>query len=138
MIAMSKEYSGLFPGTSGGKTSTINIDRVGPSGETDSQIKHDANMVIPSLPKNPSTLLKNGWTETTPTKMKQNSDSQTFHDPKTGFDIRFDKGTPGANGFKGKDHYHIENPNSTGKGDKYLDKDGNPCAKGSKASHIIP
>ena len=70
--------------------------------------------------------------------MKQNTDSQTFHDTKMGFNIRFDKETTGANGFKGKDHYHIENPNAIEKGDKYLDKNGNPCAKGSKASHIIP
>lgn len=82
--------------------------------------------------------MKNGRTETTPTKMKQNTDSQTFHDTKMGFNIRFDKETTGANGFKGKDHYHIENPNAIEKGDKYLDKNGNPCAKGSKASHIIP
>lgn len=82
--------------------------------------------------------MKNGWTETTPTKMKQNKDSQTFHDTKTGFNIRFDKETTGANGFKGKDHYHIENPNAIGKSDKYLYKNGNPCAKVQKASHIIP
>lgn len=135
---MSKEVSGLFKGTSGEKNNAIKIDSVGKSGKTDSQIKNEANLIISSLPKNPSTLLKIGWTETTPTKMKQNTDSQTFHDTKTGFNIRFDKGATGANGFKGKDHYHIENPNAIGKGDKYLDKNGNPCAKGSKASHIIP
>ncbi len=133
---MSKESSGLFSGTSGSRS--VNNNRVGISGKTDNQIKQEANIIIPSLPKNPNTLLKNGWKETTPSKMKQKSNSQTFHDPKTGFDIRFDKGTPGANGFKGKDHYHVENPNSTGKMDRYLDKDGNPCAKGSRASHIIP
>lgn len=135
---MSKEISGLFHGTSGNKSHVIKIDSVGKSGKTDNQVKNEANLIISSLPKNPSTLLQNGWTETTPTKMKQNTDSQTFHDTKTGFNIRFDKGTAGANGFKGKDHYHIENPNATGKSDKYLDKNGNPCAKGSKASHIIP
>ena len=37
-----------------------------------------------------------------------------------------------------KDHYHIENPNAIGKSDKYLYKNGNPCAKVQKASHIIP
>ena len=94
MSAMSKGISGLFSGTSGSKKPVANIDRVGKSGKTDNQIKHEVNMVIPSLPKNPTTLLKNGWTETTPVKMKQHSNSQTFHDPKTGFDIRFDKGTP--------------------------------------------
>ena len=33
---------------------------------------------------------------------------------------------------------HILNPNSTGKHDYYLDKYGNPVAKNSKASHILP
>lgn len=45
---------------------------------------------------------------------------------------------PGSPGFEGKDHYHQRNPNSTGKGDYYLDIDGNPVPKGSKRSHILP
>lgn len=134
---MSKESSGLFSGTIGSRSSSNN-KRVGNSGKTQSQIKQAVRMVIPSLPKNPNTLLKEGWIETTPPLMKKNTDSQTFKDPKSGFDIRFDKGEPGANGFKGEDHYHVNNPNSKSNKDKYLDKDGNPCAKGSKASHIIP
>lgn len=43
---------------------------------------------------------------------------------------------PGSPGFEGKDHYHQRNPNSTGKGDYYLDIDGNPVPKGSKRSYI--
>ena len=43
-----------------------------------------------------------------------------------------------SGGYGGKDHYHVLNPNSTGKHDYYLDKDGNPVPKNSKASHIIP
>lgn len=45
---------------------------------------------------------------------------------------------PGSPGFEGKDHYHQRNPNFTGKGDYYLDIDGNPVPKGSKRSHILP
>ena len=125
---MSKDYSGLFPSTTGGRRTN----------DAPSSIKDVAKVVISNLPRNPSELLKKGWKDTTLVKMKENSSSQTFHDPKSGLDVRFDKGEAGENGFRGKDHYHVENPNSTGKLDKYLDKDGNPCAKGSKASHIIP
>jgi hypothetical protein len=57
---------------------------------------------------------------------------------KNGLTVRFDKGKKGNPGFGGKDHYHILNPNSTGKHDYYLDKYGNPVAKNSKASHILP
>ena len=70
--------------------------------------------------------------------MKERSNSRTFHDPATNLDIRFDKGDPTKNGFAAKDHYHVENPNKTGKMDAYLDIDGNPVPKGSKASHIFP
>jgi len=43
-----------------------------------------------------------------------------------------------AEGYRGKNHYHILNPNSTSKHDYYLDKYGNPVPKNSKQSHIIP
>lgn len=136
---MSKESSGLFNGTSGSSNRNTNVtDFFGKSGKTQSEIKSIANMVLPNLPANPNTLISKGWKDTTPAPMKAKTNSTKLHDPATGLDIRFDKGEPGAPGFKGKDHYHVENPNSTGKGDKYLDKDGNPCAKGSKASHILP
>jgi len=93
---------------------------------------------ISSLPKNPNKLLNQGWEETTPTAMAKNTSSRTFKDKTTGLSIRFDKGNKDSNGYRGKDHYHIMNPNSTGKGDYYLDKLGNPVPKNSKASHIIP
>ena len=57
---------------------------------------------------------------------------------KDNLSIRFDKGKKGAGGYGGKDHYHVLNPKSTGKHDYYLDKNGNPGPKNSKASHIIP
>ncbi|RTE06441.1 hypothetical protein EJQ19_22930 [Paenibacillus whitsoniae] len=52
--------------------------------------------------------------------------------------VRFDPGKEGAPGFEGKDHYHIDNPNKTGRLDYYLDKNGNPVVKGSKPSHVLP
>jgi hypothetical protein len=30
------------------------------------------------------------------------------------------------------------NPNKTGKSDEYLDRNGNPVARGSDPSHIVP
>ena len=57
---------------------------------------------------------------------------------KDGLKVRYDKGDPSQGGYGGKDHYHVLNPNSTGKHDYYLDKDGNPVPKNSKASHITP
>ena len=63
---------------------------------------------------------------------------RTYENPETGLTIRFDEGKEGRNGFAGVDHYHVDNPNSTGDHDLYLDSDGNPVAKRTKASHILP
>jgi YD repeat-containing protein len=90
---------------------------------------------IKKLPANPDDLAKNGWKEVShPDAVK--AGIRKFEDAH-GNIIEFHKGTPGANGFKGKDHYHAKNPNATGKQDAYLDKDGNPVADGSKASHLL-
>ncbi|AEH49407.1 pre-toxin TG domain-containing protein [Parageobacillus thermoglucosidasius] len=91
-----------------------------------------------NLPKNPKELMEDGWKDVTPDGMRKNTNSREYEDPRTGIRVRFDPGKPGAPGFEGKDHYHIYNPNRTGKGDYYLDKNGNPVPKGSKASHILP
>lgn len=93
--------------------------------------------VIHSLPKNPNKLLESGWTEITPNAMKQNTSSRLFIN-ENGLRVRFDKGVSNAGGYGGKDHYHVFNPNSTDKSNYYLDKNGNPVPKNSKASHIIP
>ncbi|WJE54713.1 hypothetical protein QRE66_11055 [Bacillus cereus] len=103
-------------------------------GRESSKIKYSYN----SLPKDPRELLNHGWKDITPEGMAKNTTSREFLDPDTGMKVRFDPGKPGANGFEGKDHYHVHNPNSTGKGDYYLDVNGKPVPKGSKASHIIP
>ncbi|GAB6890032.1 peptidoglycan-binding protein [Geobacillus sp. FSL K6-0789] len=93
--------------------------------------------VIRSLPENPKDLLKRGWQDVTDPRMKANTKMREYKDPVTGLKVRFDPATPGASGYEGKDHYHIYNPNATGKNDMYLDINGNPVAKGSKASHIV-
>ena len=88
--------------------------------------------------KLPQQLLEDGWEDVTDPKMSANTNSREFFDKKTGFKIRFDKGVDGANGFEALDHYHIYNPNYTNKKvDYYLDINGNPVGKGSKASHIV-
>lgn len=111
----------------------------GSSGDgTKTGISEAAKAVIKRLPKNPSKLVEDGWKETTHPKMRQHTTSRTFHDPKTNLNVRFDKGDPKAHGFAAKDHYHVENPNATGKMDAYLDINGNPVPRGSSASHILP
>ncbi len=95
--------------------------------------------VASSLPKNPDELLSKGWKEITDPRAKESSNSRAFREESTGLRIRFDKGTVVESGFKGKDHYHIDNPNAKDKKiGKYLDKNGNPVNKNSKASHILP
>lgn len=93
--------------------------------------------VISGLPKNPNKLFLNGWKEITNSNQAKNSTSRVFVEESTGLRIRFDKGNNFSSGYASKDHYHIENPNATGKSDRYLDKDGNPVAKNSKKSHIV-
>jgi len=100
--------------------------------------KAEVNRLISSLPKNPDTLLNQGWKETTSKAKKENTNSRDFIEPLTGLHISFDKGNSSAKGFKGKDHYHARNPESNKKSEYYLDKDGNPVPKNSKKSHLFP
>ena len=88
--------------------------------------------------KTPQQLVSSGWKDVTNPKMAVNTTSREFYDPKSGLKIRFDKGVDCSNGFEALDHYHIINPNYTNKKiDYYLDINGNPVGKGSKASHIV-
>ena len=64
--------------------------------------------------------------------------AREFYHKLTKLRVRFDPKKEGAPGFEGKDHWHVRNPNTTGKKDRYLDKDGNPVPKGAPESHIIP
>ncbi|TMX35212.1 hypothetical protein [Vibrio sp. Hep-1b-8] len=89
------------------------------------------------LPENPNDLLKRGYKETShPDAAKRGH--RTFENSDAGDKLRFDQGKQGANGFEGKDHYHRYNPDATGKQNQYLDKNGNPCARGCDASHLLP
>ncbi|MDO4569033.1 MAG: hypothetical protein Q4D38_01450 [Planctomycetia bacterium] len=115
---MSKPDSGHFKGTRGAQ-------------------RVEYRRVIDSLPKNPDRLRERGWTETShPDAAKFGH--RTFHDPILGLTVRFDKGSSGFSRHKARDHYHVLNPDRTGKMDMYLDKDGSPVPKGSEESHLYP
>ena len=93
--------------------------------------------IASSLPKTGQDLIDKGWEEISHPAQAA-SGHHTYKEPSTGLRIRYDEPTPGAEGFAGKDHFHILNPNATGSRDMYLDKNGNPVKKNSKASHILP
>ena len=103
------------------------------------EIESGSGSVIKNIQsKSPQQLIEDGWEDITNPKMAANTNSREFYDPKSGLKIRFDKGVDGANGFEAVDHYHVMNPNYTNKKvDYYLDIDGKPVGKGSKASHIV-
>ena len=88
--------------------------------------------------KTPEQLLKEGWRDVTDPRMASNTSSKELYNPRTGLKIRFDAGSKTATGFEAVDHYHVYNPNYTNKKiDYYLDINGNPVGKGSRASHIV-
>jgi len=89
------------------------------------------------LPANPDDLLKQGWEEITHPEAAAKG-HRAFRNKETGMVVRADEGDPGERGFRGSDHYHIENPNKLGDSDYYLDKNGRPVSRGSKASHVPP
>ena len=93
--------------------------------------------VASSLPSHPLELLKGGWENISHPKATA-SGHYELKETSTGLKIRFDKKVIGTSGFKGKDHYHIYNPNATGNHNLYLDKEGNPVRKSSTLSHILP
>ena len=61
---------------------------------------------------------------------------RTFENTETGEVLRHDKGKPWETGHEAHDHYHRLNPNATGRGDQYLDGQGNPTRYRSDASHL--
>ncbi|MDR3472203.1 MAG: hypothetical protein P4M09_10995 [Devosia sp.] len=91
----------------------------------------------PSFPADPDELLKESWEETSHPKAAAKG-RRTFVDSKTGQTVEFDKAQSGKTGWKGQDHYHVKNPNTTGTRDKYLDKNGHQVPDQSKSSHIPP
>ena len=108
---MSKSSSGLFKGTKG------NIVKL-----------------IQSLPEK----FLEEWTDITHPEARKNSDSIKYKHKESGLEVRFDPKKDGAPGFEGKNHWQVYNQNKTGKRDAYLDENGNPTAKNSNPSHIIP
>lgn len=95
------------------------------------------NSTTKGLPESPDELLKRGYKEVSH-KDAASKGHRTFENTSTGDKVRHDKGRPGASGHEGTDHYHRYNPAATGKSDQYLDKAGNPCARGCDASHLKP
>lgn len=99
-------------------------------------IGHIRNVIL-NLPNNPRKLLKNGWTNISHPAEIANG-MMKLKEESTGLKVRFDQGRPDANGFAKFNHYHIYNPSATSKNNIYLNKNGDPVAKGSPASHILP
>jgi len=99
---------------------------------TDISVDTDIDWTKP--PCNPDDL-SNDWKEITTSNMKNR---RVFRFKDSNIEIAFDKGVPGAPRFKGADHWHRFNPNSTNKRDLYLDRNGNPIGKNSNSSHIKP
>ena len=130
---MSKGTSGHYSGTTGDNNTTQEKDH----GYHYSGTKEDIAATASSLPEHGSTLVSQGWNDISHPKQAA-AGSHTYEDPSTGLRIRFDEAKPGEKGYAGKNHYHILNPDATGSKNLYLDKDGNPVAKNSKASHILP
>lgn len=93
--------------------------------------------IAASLPRDYNVLLNSGFIDISSPLAKERG-YILLKEVSTGLKIRFDKKTKGANGFRGKNHYHIFNPNATSNKNLYLDINGNPVNKGSRASHILP
>lgn len=93
--------------------------------------------IASELPKTGQSLLDAGWEDISHPSQAATG-HYTYREPSTGLRIRYDEPSSGANGFAGKHHYHILNPNAHDSRDMYLDKNGNPVKKNSKASHILP
>ncbi len=91
----------------------------------------------PGLPANPDDLLQQGWEEISHPDAAA-AGHRTFRNKETGLVIRADKGEPSQSGFRGQDHYPVENPDMTSDRDKYLDRNGRPVSRNSNASHILP
>ena len=93
--------------------------------------------VASTLPDNPIALLNDGWEDVSHPNQRTNGHWE-LKEKDTGLKIRYDKSILGANGYQGKNHYHIYNPDATSNRDLYLDKKGNPVRRGSSKSHILP
>ena len=94
--------------------------------------------LIHRLPPAPTQAWMQDWKEFIIEEAIGHTDSREFYHIKTKLRARFDPAKEGKPGFEGKDHWHIRNPNTNGKQDRYLDKNGTPVRKGADESHILP
>lgn len=132
----------LRPGmtsTAGDDAAAVSSDRAGASNRTQAQAAAPAAgpQGRPKLPASPDELLNKGYIETSDPRAAA-AGRRTFENPRTGDRLDFDKAEPGAEGFRGRDHYHQSNRSATSKVDQYLDKNGNPVPRGSRAAHLLP
>ena len=109
-----------------------------PPGYAFSGTKGDIVHLIQNLPPCPDKKFLEEWNDITHPKARENSSNIKYEHKKTGLRVRFDPATPGAPGFNGKDHWHVYNPNKTGKQNEYLDENANPTGRNSDTSHILP
>lgn len=94
--------------------------------------------LIRKLPPVPIIEWLKDWNEFIIEEAIGHTDAKEFYHKLTKLRVRFDPAKEGKPGFEGKDHWHVRNPNTKGKQDRYLDKNGNPVKKGADESHIIP
>jgi hypothetical protein len=92
------------------------------------------------LPKNPDTLKRKGWNETTNPKNKTNKEYQR---KSTGQMVRYDFRKI-EDGIVKPEHYHWKNATSVSgwrkqnKETKYIDRYGSPCSRKSGRHHLAP
>lgn len=97
--------------------------------------KQDEDEGKSALPDNPDDLLDDGYEDVSHPDAAD-AGHRKFHNPETGDTLRWDKGKSGAPGHRGRDHYHRQNPNATGKENANLDSQNNPVRSGSNKSHL--
>lgn len=68
--------------------------------------KEEYKHIMSSLPKNPRSFTKNGWTNTTPSGISENTSSQIFTNQSNRLSTRFEKGKEGTGGYDSKCHDH--------------------------------
>ena len=94
--------------------------------------------LIKKLPPLPTPEWLKDWQEFVIEEAIGHTAAREFYHILTKLRVRFDPAKEGASGFEGKNHWHIRNPETSGKKDRYLDSNGNPVKKGADESHIIP
>jgi hypothetical protein len=94
------------------------------------------------LPKNPSTLMRKGWRETTDSTDRRNRE---FQRKSTGQTVRYDppRSRPKTDVIE-DEHYHwytepsYQKRRKQDRNEKFFDRYGNVCAEKSDESHLAP